>query len=574
VDLLYGWVDVAGRGRCPTRAARIPDRDHPRVEADVVLAQRRTSRAACHEQRVRAESDCVVAMVGEITNFDDLAAGYAQPPATDLELLARLFVDRGFSFADDLEGIYSIAIYDRRRQVLRILQDRYTSPWTLYWTVRQGWLYFGTSLKRLLLHSEIHRTVDGEAFADFMVYGFVPRRRTLLQGIEKLTPGTFLEVRPGHPSPVSVGQRPVGVAPAPRLPKSRAGLAERYRAVMGESLRRLLAPIEGDTLHHILTSGYDSSLSLYLARGLHDGPIDAYCVGTASPDIQVGESERARTIAATYEGVRFHEVLLPQDGIRDLPDIAWRIEGVCWERGLLLRNRLSRFVADRGRHVVGGDVSNQVLNPWFHPPSRRTPRRFVQRLRDEARARLTHGARFWNRHWRRAPRMWDFHPRQLGLFMNIKQNGQLMASRSVQLKYPFLDRGFVALAAALARDHAGSPIDRYRSIVETIVPPAVAEVLRRPRRDTVREIYFFHDPTIRRAAVARIRASELIAEMVDRRPLATLVHRFLGTDNDRLASVVCRLLFVDLWHELFVSGDHDAAFEDDQPGELRRPFLG
>src|SRR5688572_12778340 len=100
-----------------------------------------------------------------------------------------------------LEGMFALALWDRRERVLHLARDRFGEK-PLYYGSVDGHLVFASELKALAPFPGFDPGVDRAALAEFIRYGFVPAPRSIFAGIAKLPPGTRLEVRAGEPLPV------------------------------------------------------------------------------------------------------------------------------------------------------------------------------------------------------------------------------------------------------------------------------------------------------------------------------------------------------------------------------------
>ena len=58
-------------------------------------------------------------------------------------------------------------------------------------------LYFGSELKAILVHPEIERWLSPEGLDCYLSLNYVPAPWTLVEGIEKLLPGQWMEWRRG-----------------------------------------------------------------------------------------------------------------------------------------------------------------------------------------------------------------------------------------------------------------------------------------------------------------------------------------------------------------------------------------
>lgn len=149
-----------------------------------------------------AGDDAAVCFDGEIHNREELRAaleGCGHPAAgADDATLARLAFQQWSEGAfARMRGPFAAAFWIPSRRSLTLVRDRLGSR-PLYFARRRGDLYFGSELKALLAHPELPRNLDVHALTDYLAVNYVPGPRTLIDGIRKLAPGTWLRWELGN----------------------------------------------------------------------------------------------------------------------------------------------------------------------------------------------------------------------------------------------------------------------------------------------------------------------------------------------------------------------------------------
>ena len=71
----------------------------------------------------------------------------------------------------------------------------------LYFYRRRSDIYFGSELKCILLNPEIPRQINLEGLDHYLSMNYVPSPHTLVEGIEKVPPGHYLEWLEGKSLP-------------------------------------------------------------------------------------------------------------------------------------------------------------------------------------------------------------------------------------------------------------------------------------------------------------------------------------------------------------------------------------
>jgi asparagine synthase (glutamine-hydrolysing) len=92
-------------------------------------------------------------------------------------------------------GMFALALYDRRDNVLMLARDRVGEKPLYYGWQGQGRdaaFLFGSELKALSLHPSFRGEISRQALSLYMRHGYVPAPHTIYNGMHKLMPGSIL----------------------------------------------------------------------------------------------------------------------------------------------------------------------------------------------------------------------------------------------------------------------------------------------------------------------------------------------------------------------------------------------
>ena len=90
-------------------------------------------------------------------------------------------------------GMFAFALWDRKNRVLTLARDRLGEK-PLYYGWQGRTFFFGSELKALNAHPEFIGEVERKALALSLLFSCVPGSFSIYKGIQKLTPGTFIEI--------------------------------------------------------------------------------------------------------------------------------------------------------------------------------------------------------------------------------------------------------------------------------------------------------------------------------------------------------------------------------------------
>ena len=139
----------------------------------------------------------VVVQNGEIYNHAELRLelerrGHRFRTRSDTEVILHAFLEWDTECFPRLRGMFAIALWDERRRRLVLARDRMGIK-PLYIFHRGRDLYFGSEVKTILHHREIERRLDRNGLGYYLSLNYVPAPYTLVDGVEKLLPGEWLE---------------------------------------------------------------------------------------------------------------------------------------------------------------------------------------------------------------------------------------------------------------------------------------------------------------------------------------------------------------------------------------------
>src|SRR5579883_57238 len=199
---IAGYFDLrSGDGALgPMLAAlrhRGPDDEGRHDDRPVHLGMRRLSivdLAGGHQPYLNEDGEIVAGFNGEIYNHQSLRADLTarghrlRSHHADGDVIVHLYEEMGDDFVDVLNGMYAIALWDRRRQRLVLARDRVGIK-PLYYAEHPDGLVFGSEPKALLRHPAIGRDVDPVALHHYFTFKNVPAPHSAFAMIRQLRPG-------------------------------------------------------------------------------------------------------------------------------------------------------------------------------------------------------------------------------------------------------------------------------------------------------------------------------------------------------------------------------------------------
>ncbi len=155
-----------------------------------------------HGAQPMLSGDTVLVFNGEIYNHAELrheleGLGHKFDSRCDTEVVLRAFLQWDTASFSKLRGMFAAALWNQSTRRLVLVRDRLGIK-PLYYAEKNGNLYFGSELKTILGHPEIGRQINPYSLDRYLSLNYTPGPHTMIEGIEKLPPGNFLDWRGGE----------------------------------------------------------------------------------------------------------------------------------------------------------------------------------------------------------------------------------------------------------------------------------------------------------------------------------------------------------------------------------------
>ena len=256
---------------------------------------------------------------GEIYNFQELqervlSLGHTLVTKSDTECIVHLYEEYGTGCLQYLEGMFSFAIYDSRKQRLFIARDRLGEK-PLHYGVFDGTFIFGSEIKGILTHPKARRELDSLAMQKYLSLEYVPSPHSIFKGISKLPPAHYMVVEGGQ---IKIERYWLPDIKTEKISENEAQ-EELIRLLKRSIELRLISEVP---LGVFLSGGIDSSCIAALASQFSSSPVKTFSIGF--DDKSFDESSHALAVAkhigADHEVVTFS----PELGFETLSEL-WEI---------------------------------------------------------------------------------------------------------------------------------------------------------------------------------------------------------------------------------------------------------
>lgn len=310
---------------------------------------------------------------GAIYNYPELRAelealGYSFFSGGDTEVLLKGFHAWGEALLPRLNGMFAFAIWQRDRQELFIARDRLGIK-PLYLSKTGDRLRFASTLPALLKGGDIAGVLNPVALNHYMSFhAVVPAPDTLIAGIEKLPPGTFMRVDASGTSSQHRWWALEFGASEEEQRYSFEDWQERTLAALRQSVAlRQRAAVDVGVL---LSGGVDSSLLVGLLReaGAADNLL-TFSIGFEDAGGERGDEFKYSDLIAEHYQTRHHQLRIQEKEILEqLPSAFRAMSEPMVSHDCIAFYLLSREVSKHCKVVQSGQGADELFAGYHWYP--------------------------------------------------------------------------------------------------------------------------------------------------------------------------------------------------------------
>jgi asparagine synthase (glutamine-hydrolysing) len=305
-----------------------------------------------------------VVLNGEIYNFKALRAGLVDRghrfgSEGDTEVIVHLSEELSpVELAQALDGMFAFAVWDGAHDRLIIGRDRLGKK-PLYYAFDRERLVFGSEIKSIFADTSVPRRLDPEALPAYLTFGYVPTPRTFFAGVRSLPPGNVLIFEPGSDPVIERYWEPpvADVNAGPHMDLGLDEAAQRVRDMLTDAVRRRL--IADVPLGAFLSGGIDSSAVVGVMASLIDRPVETFTIGFEDRE---GFDERpyARAIAQRH-GTTHHEYVVHPDAVDLVERLVWHHDQPFGDSSAVPTFLLSEVTRGEVTVALSGDGGDELF---------------------------------------------------------------------------------------------------------------------------------------------------------------------------------------------------------------------
>ncbi|MCD7098772.1 asparagine synthase (glutamine-hydrolyzing) [Stenotrophomonas sp. MMGLT7] len=392
---------------------RGPDDDGTWVDAQagIALAHRRLSildlSPLGHQPMASADGRYVLAYNGEIYNFAQLRAalaalGHRFRGHSDTEVLLAAVVEWGLEDAlVRCNGMFAIALWDRREQCLWLARDRVGKKPLYYGWAGQA-LVFGSELKALWRHPDFDNGVDRDALTLLLRLDYIPAPYCIHERAFKMMPGRILRLDAQAVAAGAAAHRPeqaqrpfwsareaMQAALLQPFGGDDAAAEERLDGLLRDAVAlRMVADVPVGVF---LSGGTDSSLVASMMQAQSAQPVHSFSIGFAGSHHD--EAPLAREVA-THLGTDHTELYVSgADALAVVPQLPEMFDEPFADASQVPTALVARLARGGVTVALSGDGGDELFFGYTRYQRALRNWRLLQHVPAPLRAAMAHAAR-------------------------------------------------------------------------------------------------------------------------------------------------------------------------------------
>ncbi|HEV7271197.1 asparagine synthase (glutamine-hydrolyzing) [Pseudoxanthomonas sp.] len=312
-----------------------------------------------HQPMYGADRQVCIVFNGEIYNYRELRAGlerdgHAFASQSDTEVILQGYLRDGVGIFAQLDGMFGVAIWDRRTQELVLARDRLGEK-PLYYAHDERRVLFGSELKSLLQSPDCPRDLNDDALRAYLAYGYVPSPYSVFAGVNKLPPAHFLRYRDGRISLHCYWQPSL----SPKTTLGEADAAERLEELLDRAVAsRLVSDVPFGAF---LSGGLDSSTVVALMARHLGQPVKTFTIGFK--EAAYNELDDARRVAK-HLGTEHHELVVEPDAVDLLQTLVWHFDEPFADSSAVPTFLVSQLARQHVKMVLTGDGGDEMFGGY------------------------------------------------------------------------------------------------------------------------------------------------------------------------------------------------------------------
>jgi len=349
---------------------RGPDYGDHYVNQSIAFGHRRLSVIDLSEKSNQPMRDEELTLVfnGAIYNYKELRVelinrGYQFKSDGDSEVILKAYREWGAACPEKLHGMFAFSIWDDKKKHLYAVRDRFGIK-PFYYSHTDKHFRFASNLQAILAAGDVDKTIDHIALHfQYSLHGVIPAPRTILNGVRKLSPATWMIIDERGKVKTQVYWK-LDATTLEQI-KTEDEWAEAISEELFAAVRRRY-DIADVPVGVLLSGGLDSSLLVGILAEIGVSDLRTFSVGFEDhPSEKGSEFEFSDQVAERYQ-TKHNKFIVPNSEVlKRLPEAVAMMSEPMFGQDAVAFYLLAEQVSKEIKVVQSGQGADEVFGGYF-----------------------------------------------------------------------------------------------------------------------------------------------------------------------------------------------------------------
>ena len=356
---------------------RGPDNEGVFHEGPVALGHRRLSiidlSKRSNQPMVDNKLQLALVFNGTIYNYPELRKelihkGYQFFSEGDSEVILKAYAEWGEACVERLHGMFAFAIVDLRDYSLFIARDRLGIK-PLYYSLDDKHFIFASNMQALLTSERVDRSINPFGLHNQLtLHAVIPAPNTILNGIKKLAPGTYIKVSASGEMDFHRYWHLKAERDPAKVNWTETDWTDAIHDSLAAAVKKRIT-VADVPVGVLLSGGLDSSLLVALLAEAGVNDLRTFSIGFNDiGDEQGSEFEYSDQVVKRY-ATQHHKYLIPNSEVLDrLPEAIAQMAEPMVGQDAVAFYLLSERVSQEVKVVQSGQGADEVFAGYFWYP--------------------------------------------------------------------------------------------------------------------------------------------------------------------------------------------------------------
>jgi asparagine synthase (glutamine-hydrolysing) len=273
----------------------------------------------------------------------------------DTEVLLQLYITRGEKFLENVNGFFTLAIFDTLEKTLFVARDRFGIK-PLFYSSDADKFIFASEMKAMLQYP-ISKAIDNTSLLQYLQLNYIPAPDTILESVKKFPVGHYCKIKAGEP----IAFKPFCKDAYTGEPQTNVGSFDNakktYLSLLDDAVqKRLIADVPLGTF---LSGGLDSSAVTAIAAK-HKQGLMTFSIGYKDEPM-FDESRYAEMVSKKLK-TQHHSFMLGSDDLyNELFKVLDAIDEPFGDSSAIPMHILSRKTREHVTVALSGDGGDELM---------------------------------------------------------------------------------------------------------------------------------------------------------------------------------------------------------------------